>query len=135
MSFRFRLQPNSDLPLFAQIVRQCRQALAQGELRPGDQLPTVRDLAGELVINPNTVAKAYQELEKSGVLVTRRGAGTFIANGVSLLAPSEKERILREKIEQCLTEAVHLGFPRKQVLRLMIQGMGKFKWPEKGGGV
>lgn len=135
MPFRFRLQPNSELPLFAQIVQQCRQGLAQGALRPGDQLPTVRDLADELLVNPNTVAKAYQELEKAGVLATRRGAGTFVANGVSPLAAGEKERILREKIDQCLTEAVHLGFPRKHVLRLLLQGMRKFKWTEKGGGV
>jgi len=132
MAFRIRLLPNSDLPLFAQIVQQCRQALAQGALRPGDRLPTVRELAEELVVNPNTVAKAYQELEKSGVTTTRRGAGTFVADGTSVLAPHEKERILTEKIEACLTEAVHLGFPRKSVVKLFSERLEKFRWPERG---
>lgn len=131
MAFRFRLQQNRDLPLFQQIVEQCRLGVARGLLRPGDQLPTVRDLAAELLLNPNTVAKAYQELEKAGVLLTRRGAGTFVANGVSPLAPAEKERILREGIEACLTEAVHLGTPRKQVLRMFTDSLSKFRWPEE----
>jgi GntR family transcriptional regulator len=131
MTFRFRLLPNSDLPLFAQIVQQCRQALAQGILKPGDQLPTVRNLAEELVVNPNTVAKAYQELERSGVTTTRRGAGTFISNGVSVLAPSEKERILNLKIEACLTEAVHLGLSRKSVTKAFSEALERFRWPEK----
>jgi GntR family transcriptional regulator len=130
MAFRVRLQLGSPLPVFGQIVQQVRQGMAQGALRPGDQLPTVRDLAAELVVNPNTVAKAYQELEKSGVIVTRRGAGTFIGNGAPALAPSEKERVLREKIEACLTEAVHLGVSRKQVLKLVHDLMEKFRWPE-----
>ncbi|HVR87175.1 MAG TPA: GntR family transcriptional regulator [Planctomycetota bacterium] len=131
MTFRFKLLPNSELPLFAQIIQQCRQALAQGILKPGDQLPTVRDLAEELVVNPNTVAKAYQDLEKSGITTTRRGAGTFIANGTSILATAEKERILKQKIEGCLTEAVHLGFSRKSVTKAFTDELEKFKWPEK----
>lgn len=131
MPFRFRLAPGRDLPLFAQIVEQCRQAVARGRLKPGDQLPTVRDLAEELVINPNTAAKAYQELEKSGVIVTRRGAGTFVAAGGSPLAAAEKERVLREKMEACLTEAIHLGLPRKFVLKLFSESLRRFAWPEK----
>lgn len=128
MAFRVRLLPNSDLPLFAQIVEQFRQARAQGRVRPGDQLPTVRDLAAELVVNPNTVAKAYQELEKSGAIMTRRGAGSFVADGSPPLASSEKERIVVEKIETCLTEAVHLGLPRRLLLRLFTERMGRYKW-------
>ena len=128
MTVHVRLLPNSDLPLFAQIVRQFRQAMAEGRLRPGDQLPTVRDLAVELLVNPNTVAKAYQELEKAGSIVARRGAGTFVADGASPLAPAEKERIVTEKIEACLTEAVHLDLPRKFVLRLFTERMDRFKW-------
>ena len=131
MPFRFRLQPNSSRPLFGQIIDQCRQGVARGALRPGHRLPTVRELAVELLINPNTVAKAYQELERAGVITTRRGSGTFIANGTSTLAAAEKERVLREKMEACLTEAVHLGVSKKYVTKLFSQCISRFVWTEK----
>jgi len=130
MTIRIRLTTGSPTPLFAQVVQQVRQAVAVGTLKPGEQLPTVRDLAGQLVLNPNTVAKAYQDLERDGVIVTRRGAGTFVAEANCVLASGERERILAEKIDACLTEAVHLGFGRRQVTALFTKGLGKYQWPE-----
>ncbi len=72
------VNPSSGVPLYVQIVDQIREAVARGVLSPGERLPSVRDLAHQLTINPNTAARAYQELEKKGVVVTRQGRGTFV---------------------------------------------------------
>lgn len=127
---RFRIVPQSPAPIFAQIVEQVRQATAQGTLRPGEQIPTVRELAKELLVNPNTIARAYQDLERAGLVVTRRGAGTFAARADCVLSSEERSRILEEKLREFLTEAVHLGLPRKLVSQRFLAGMSKFKWPE-----
>ena len=131
MRFRFRVVPNSDLPIFSQIVEQVRAGIARGALKPGDRIPTVRDLAREILVNPNTVAKAYQMLEAAGVTRTRRGAGTFIEPPNCTLSKAERERILGEKIETCLTEAVHLQLPKTMVLRRFKECAERFTW---GGG-
>lgn len=130
MSFRLQIRSNDTTPLFAQIVHQVREAVALGKLRPGDRIPTLRDLAARLLVNPNTIAKAFQELEREGVVVTRRGAGTFIAENHCALSDAERNRILGEKIEACLTEAVHLRFPRKEVQRLFAESMQRFRWTD-----
>lgn len=131
MPFRFRVQPNSPLPIFAQIVHQIRQGVARGRLRSGDRIPTVRELARELLVNPNTVAKAYQRMEQAGVITTRRGSGSFISDPGCNLSQEEKGRILTEKIEDCLTEAVHLELPRRFVKKRFENSMNRFSWPEE----
>lgn len=73
----FHLQSRSGLPPYAQLVEQVRQALLTGILRPGDQLPTVKEVAGALAVNPNTVSKAYRDLEREGLVEGRQGVGTF----------------------------------------------------------
>ena len=78
----FHLDPSSGVPAYLQIVHQVRQAVSLGTLRAGDQLPTVKEAVGVLAINPNTVLKAYRELEHAGVVDARRGQGTFVAHGV-----------------------------------------------------
>src|ERR1700752_2478046 len=78
----FHLDPSSGVPAHLQIVQQVRQAISLGMLRAGDQLPTVKEAVGALAINPNTVLKAYRELERAGVVDARRGQGTFVAGGV-----------------------------------------------------
>ena len=78
----FHLDTRSGIPTYLQLVQQVRQAVRLGILRPGDQLPTVKEVVGSLAINPNTVAKAYRELDLAGVTTARRGQGTFVADGV-----------------------------------------------------
>ena len=78
----FHLDTSSGVPAYLQIVQQVRQAISLGTLRAGDQLPTVREAVGVLAINPNTVLKAYRELERAGVVDARRGLGTFVLDGV-----------------------------------------------------
>jgi GntR family transcriptional regulator len=113
---RFSINPSSVEPVYAQIARQAREAVARGTLRPGDQLPTVRELALELVINPNTIAAAYREMERAGLVRTLRGRGTFIAEIQAPASPAERRRQLQKHLDALLTEAVHSGLSEEEIL-------------------
>lgn len=105
------------MPIYAQIEHGLRAAIATGRLRTGDQLPTVRQLAVELSVNANTVARVYAELERSGVLETRRGVGSFIAAGRLDARPAgEKTRKLRAFVTRVLADADRAGFTVDEVL-------------------
>jgi GntR family transcriptional regulator len=105
------LDPRDPTPLYAQLERGLRAAVATGRLRPGDQLPTVRQLAVELQINANTVARVYAELERAGVLETRRGVGSFVSARPSAAhPPRERDRRLRAFVTRVLAEAAAVGF-------------------------
>mgnify|MGYP005841141255 CR=1 FL=1 len=106
----------SDAPVYQQIVEQVKRQIAAGKLVPGAQLPTVRDLAHRLRLNPSTVAKAYVELERQGVLLTRRGGGSFVADfdDDRFLASVREER-LSQLLGRAVLEALSLGFPPEEV--------------------
>src|SRR5213078_4133904 len=105
----FQVDANHPTPLYAQLERSIRFAIATGRLRVGDQLPTVRQLAVDLRVNANTVAKVYGELERAGVLETRRGVGTFVAAGkVEAASLVERERRLTALEDRFLAEAAAL---------------------------
>ena len=116
----FNIDARDPTPLYAQLERAIRFAIATGRLAVGDQLPTVRQLAVNLRINANTVAKVYAELERGGVVETRRGVGTFVrAPGVRLTATrrtAAQEQRLRVLAERFLAEASVLGFSPAEVL-------------------
>ena len=104
-------------PIYAQLERALRAAMATGRLRPGDQLPTVRQLAVELSINANTVARVYAELERAGAIETRRGVGSFVsAAGVQAPPPREQERRLRAFVTRVLADADAAGFSKDDVI-------------------
>lgn len=104
-------------PIYAQLERGLRAAIATGRLRPGDQLPTVRQLAVELMVNANTVARVYAELERSGVLDTRRGVGSFVsATPAQAHPPRERERRLRTFVTRVLADADAAGFTRDDLV-------------------
>ena len=104
-------------PLYAQLERGLRAAIATGRLRPGDQLPTVRQLAVELQINANTVARVYAELERTGVLETKRGVGSFIsATPSQARPPRDRDRRLRAFITGVLADADAAGFTIDDVM-------------------
>ncbi len=109
------------VPIYQQIVNQVKYLAASGRWPAGRRLPPVRRLAEQLLINPNTVARAYRELEAAGVVVTRRGAGVFVAEGVSPLAKREQNRILNERIDLLLTEAQQMNVDLETVVRLLYQ--------------
>jgi GntR family transcriptional regulator len=115
----FHIDPSTGVPIYLQLVNQVKQAAASGVLSPGDQLPPVRKLAVDLTTNPNTVAKAYQELEREGVVATSQGRGTFIAEKGITLLKKERVRILKETIDSTLAKALNLGFTEEELLALV----------------
>lgn len=116
------LDTKHPLPIYAQLDRALRAAIATGRLAPGEQLPTVRQLAVELSVNANTVARVYLDLERAGVLEARRGVGTFVAmKQPAMTAASEREGELRALVRRALDEAAAKGFSVKDVLRQIRQ--------------
>ena len=114
----FSLDPKSGVPIYRQIQDQIRYGIASGRLRPGEQLPTVRALAVDLAVNPNTVIKAYTELERQGVLTTEQGSGTFVAPlPAVVLAPEDRQAKLRALCAEFLGQVAQYGFGPDDVLR------------------
>jgi GntR family transcriptional regulator len=116
---QLRLSFQDGLPFYQQIVNQVKYAVASGRLAAGEGLPSVRRLAEQLLVNPNTIARAYRELEREGVVVTRQGAGVYIGNGGSPLAKREQAKILSERIDALLAEARHLNVDVDEIVRLV----------------
>jgi GntR family transcriptional regulator len=111
------IDPRDATPIYAQLERALRAGIATGRLRPGDQLPTVRQLAVDLRINANTVARVYAELERAGVLETRRGVGSFIsATPAQAHPPRERDRRLRAFATRVLADADAAGFTIDDVM-------------------
>ncbi|MFN2532475.1 MAG: GntR family transcriptional regulator [Pyrinomonadaceae bacterium] len=117
MSQKFPLSPSHPMPLYAQLTRAIQFAIATGRLRIGEQLPTVRQLAVELRVNANTVARVYAELERAGILETRRGVGTFVcARQFDGKGRNEHAKQLREMVDRFVEEAQAMGFSIDDVL-------------------
>jgi GntR family transcriptional regulator len=111
----FRLDLKSGVPVYRQIIDQVHGARASGAVRPGDQLPTVRQLAVDLSINPNTVVRAYRELELTGALTTHQGTGTFITNAKVEQTTAERERKLDQLVAEFVSRAGREGFTVKEL--------------------
>jgi GntR family transcriptional regulator len=113
----FSVDSTSPTPIYAQLDRSIRAAIATGELEPGAQLPTVRQLAVDLAVNANTVARVYTQLERDGILETRRGVGTFVRESPSPQATrAHRERELRELIRRFVGDAALLGFTLSELI-------------------
>jgi GntR family transcriptional regulator len=109
-AFRIQLDLHSGMPVYRQVIDQVRGGIASGLLVPGDQLPTVRQLAVDLEINPNTVIRAYRELELGGLLETHQGTGTFISTQKMKRADAEREKQLTQIVSDCVSRAGAAGF-------------------------
>src|SRR6202040_3265279 len=114
--FEFKLDLHSGMPVYRQIIDQVRGGMASGALGAGDQLPTVRQLAVDLAINPNTVLRAYRELEFGGLLETHQGSGTFIANKKPEKNNAERERQLNQLTGEFAARAGAAGFTVEELL-------------------
>ncbi|MBM3791404.1 MAG: GntR family transcriptional regulator [Acidobacteriota bacterium] len=112
----FRIDSKSGVPFYRQIIEQVKFAIARGDLTPGDQLPTVRQLAVDLSINPNTVIRAYRELEIEGMLETHQGSGTFVGDRRPEVDRLERRRMLDQIITDLLARASSYGFFLDEVL-------------------
>ena len=112
----FKLDLKSGVPFHRQIVDQIRYGIASDRLMPGEQLPTVRELAVHLQINPNTVRKAYSELEILGILNTQQGTGTFVSHQQVEIGEAEKERMLRQICDELVARGNQYGFTVKEIV-------------------
>ncbi len=129
---QIRISQDDGTPIYQQLVNQIKLLVSSGRLDEGEQLPAVRKLAEQLIVNPNTVARAYRELETLGVVVSKRGSGVFVSGVESRLSRREKNRLLNERIDALLTEAVQLDFDLENIANLVQQrslrfGKGKQK--------
>ncbi len=115
----FSLDPKSGVPYYKQIILQVELAIADGRLDRGEQLPTVRGLAVELRVNPNTVARAYNEMEIRGIVITQQGTGTFISDKKVELDEVERERILGQIVRPLISKAGSYGFEVEDLIRYL----------------
>jgi GntR family transcriptional regulator len=129
----FKVEQDSKVPIYVQIEEQIRAMIAAGQLRPGDQLPTIRELAADLRVNYNTIARVYLDLDHDGVISTQRGRGTFVAG-----VPDDKEmaKMREEKLEaivrSALDEARSLGYSPDEIAATFEGGLRR--WREENGG-
>jgi GntR family transcriptional regulator len=116
---QINISSNDGVPIYIQIVNQVKHLAASGRLAPGDELPPIRVLAEQLVVNPNTVARAYLELERTGLVTKRHGSGTYLSETRAPLPQREKIKILASRADALLTEAKHLDVDLAEVIKLL----------------
>jgi len=116
---QIHISPNDGVPIYLQIVNQVKYLVASGRLAPGEELPPIRTLAEQLLVNPNTVARAYRELEAAGIVTKRRTAGTYVSDAGSPLARQERLRILTERIDLLLAEARQMDVGTDELVDLL----------------
>ena len=115
----FTLDIANGAPIYRQIIQQIEYAILSGRMRPGDRLPTIRSLAVELKTNPNTIARAYGELEIRGILATQVGSGTYIADKKPVIEDDSLNRKIREVLSRFVQEMRDLGVEKRELVRLV----------------
>jgi len=118
-----QINPHSGIPVYRQVMDQVKYYVAAGTLRPDEQLPSIRELARALSVNPATVVKAYNELQHEGVVEMRHGKGVFVAEGAATMSEAERTKALRHLARQLVVEAIQMGAPPELVLRVVEQEM------------
>ena len=122
---QIHIVPNSSVPIFRQIIDQIRRLIATGHLKVGELVPSVRQLAKDLVINPNTVAKAYAELTRDGVLEGQQGKGLLVAKRKSVFTKAERLRRLDEAVERLIGEGLTLDFTSEELIQRLTTKLEK----------
>ena len=130
---QFRIDNASNRPVYQQIMDQIRRDIAMGRLIKNEKLPTVRQLAGQLAINPNTIAKAYRQLEQQGIIVTKAGAGAFVANLDSNLSRSVRKKLISEELERIAVDAYHMQIESQTLLEWFNNAVVKFNLSSRKG--
>jgi GntR family transcriptional regulator len=132
--FAITIDPKSDLPPSEQLSQQVRFAVAAGDLSEGDRLPSVRALAVDALVNPNTVGKAWRDLAREGVLESRLGDGVFVARGAREVCIAERDAVLRERIERLVADALSAGLSRAEIEEWVDKALGRTRgWRRVGG--
>jgi len=127
---QIRINNASDRPVYQQIVDQVKRDIALGRIIKNEKLPTVRQLAGQIAINPNTIAKAYRQLEQQGIIVTKAGAGAFVANLDSNLSRSVRKKVISEELERIAVDAYHMQIDSQTLLEWFNNAVVKFNLPK-----
>ncbi len=130
---QFRIDNALDRPVYLQIIDQVKRDIALGRLAAEERLPTVRQLAQQLAINPNTIAKAYHQLEQDGVIVTRAGAGAFVANLDSLLSKAVRRKLICDELDRIVVEAFHMQIDRQTLTEWFDATLEKFHLTSEKG--
>ena len=130
---QIRIDNASSRPVYRQIIDQIKRDIALGRLVKDEKLPTVRQLAAQLAINPNTIAKAYRQLEQEGIIITKPGSGAFIANLDSNLSRAVRKRLLSDELERIAVEAFHMQIDTETLLELFNNAVEKLNVPSKRG--
>lgn len=128
---QIHISSSDGVPIYLQIVNQVKYLVASGRLAPGEELPPIRVLAEELLVNPNTVARAYRELEIAGVVTKRRTAGTYVSDAPSPLDRRERMRILGERVDALLAEARQMDVDTGELLALIRRRQQQMKAPSR----
>ena len=118
---QIHINTQDGVPIYLQVVNQIKYLVAAGRLSAGEELPAIRTLAEKLIVNPNTIARAYRELEHAGIVEKRRTAGTFVTDQGSPLARRERLKILTERIDQLLAESGQLDVSLDDIIKLLNQ--------------
>lgn len=116
----FHIEDQSGIPVYRQLMDQIRKYVVVGALQNGDQLPSIRELASQISVNPQTIVKAYGELEHDGIIQMRRGRGAFLAEGASALAGIDYEKLIRGQLQDMIIEAQKAGYSIEQ-LRTLVE--------------
>jgi GntR family transcriptional regulator len=130
---QIRIDNASGRAVYLQIINQVKRDIALGRLNIDEKLPTVRQLAALLAINPNTIAKAYRQLEQEGIIITKPGAGAFVANLDSNLSKTVKRKIVIDQIERIIVDAYHMQIEKQNLLDWFNNAVEKFNLPLKKG--
>jgi GntR family transcriptional regulator len=129
----FQINPNSGVPVYRQMMDQVKYYIASETLKPGDQLPSIRELAQKLAINPTTVVRVYSDLEHEGVVEMRHGKGAFVTDAGHHMSAAERERTLRKLARHLAVEAVQMGAPAGQVLKVVREELADLMEGEETG--
>lgn len=128
---QFNIDNSSGRPVFQQLIDQVKRDVALGRLIKDEKLPTVRQLAQQLAINPNTIAKAYRQLEQDGIIVTKAGAGAFIANLDSNLSRTVRKKLICDELERIVVEAFHMQIDKPTLSEWFEKTVEKFNLAEQ----
>jgi GntR family transcriptional regulator len=123
----FSIDPQSGVPIYEQIVRQVKFAVAEGTLRPGQMLPSVRVLSQQLTINPNTIARAFQQLQADGVVESLRGRGLVVNQGATTECRAARRELIAERIRTVLAEALHGGLSATEIRKIVAAELGELE--------
>ncbi len=133
MGLWIQISPGSNEPIYVQVAEQISEAIAKGQLATGDKLPAVRKLAAELVINPNTVARAYSRLERAGLVTTKTGSGTFISDPKLRSGDAADINILTERMDTLITRGLNLGLEGQDLITMFKARLAGFANKSKSG--